>query len=86
MIIKIRVGECNVLDDITISFDAKILYFIIRFYIDQELEDITGDLLIHSCKSTDEKFNSTWRELVTSGYMIKVPTKNEYELLVNSTI
>lgn len=83
MITDIELGNCDVLNDLTMCFGAIGLYETIRYYLENGKRNITKEFLMSTCKDTEKNFNKAWVELVSNGYLIKVPNKNEYNLLVN---
>lgn len=78
-----------IIRDDTISLKAKGLYCLIQSYITLDNFILYKDFLQSKCKEGRESFNSAWKELKSSGYLVQYKMRDnqtkkiywEYELL-----
>lgn len=79
----------NILRDNSISLKAKGLYSLIQSYITIEGFTLYKTFLMKQCKEGERAFESTWKELKDTGYLIQYKLKDdktgvfyyEYELM-----
>lgn len=93
-IIRGKISYTQVNDDIlrdkTISLKAKGLYILIQSYLVGRNNTVLKDDLKSNCKEGEKAFESAWKELKDSGYLIQYKLKDktdgtfyyEYELIV----
>lgn len=67
----------EILRDDTISLKAKGLYALIQSYITLENFSLYKGFLQSRCKEGDRAFESAWKELKDTGYLVQYQTKDE---------